>query len=84
MAPFASGVDSRIKKGTDSSAAAAAAAGGFGNGGGGSGGGGVISEGVESKRPGLMIGQGDNETNHTGPMDGRHEEMAAQGSSRHG
>ena len=79
VAPFASGVDSGIKKGTD----AAAATGGFGNGGGGSGGGCVISEGVESKWPELMIGQGDNEPNHTGPMDGRHEEMAVQGSSRH-
>ena len=75
VAPFASGVDSAgIKNGT-----------GGGSGGGGSGGGGVISEGIESKRPELMmmIGQGDNEPNHTGPADGQHEEMALQGSSRH-
>ena len=43
---------------------------------------GVISEGVESKRPELMIGQGDNESNHTGPADGRHEVVAVQGLSR--
>ena len=81
VAPFASGIDSGIKGGTD----AAAAVGGFGNGGGGSGsgGGGVISEGIESKRPELMIGQGDNESNHTGPANERHEDMAVQGSSRH-
>jgi hypothetical protein len=38
---------------------------------------------VESKRPELMIGQGDNESNHTGPATERHEDMAVQGSSRH-
>ena len=77
VAPFASGVDSAgIKNGTGCGS-------GGGSGGGGSGGGGVISEGIESKRPELMIGQGDNEPNHTGPADGQHEEMAVQGSSRH-
>jgi uncharacterized membrane protein YgcG len=87
VAPFASGVDSSgIKRGTDAAVAGGGGGGGgggFGDGGGGSGGGGVIiSEGVESKRPELMIGQGDNESNHTGPADGRHEVVAVQGLSR--
>ena len=49
-------------------------------------GGGVISEGVESKRPESMIGQGENEPNHsTGPVGGRHTEMTThpRGPSRH-
>ena len=47
----------------------------------------LISEGVESKRPESMIGQGENEPpNHsTGPVGGRHKEMTThpRGPSRH-
>jgi hypothetical protein len=52
-----------------------------------SGGGVSISEGVESKRPESMIGQGKNEppNQSTGPVGGRHKEMTThpRGPSRH-